>query len=89
MKDTTKAKIAANLTVLTEPEGFQKYILGYKGSGNPRAVYDVIKDITGMKKSKKDKKKKNKKKDYSTFSFYLNNKKGKKKKKKKNKHWHF
>ena len=45
-----------NITTLMSPEGVQKYILGTKKNGNPRAVYDVIKDFTQPKK--KDKKNK-------------------------------
>lgn len=76
-----------NMAVLTTPEGFQKYMLGTKKNGTPRAVYDIVKDYT---KPKKKKKKKDKKKgdSSSTYAFYLGNKKGKKKKKKKNDHWH-
>lgn len=81
--------IIENLAVLATAEGFQKYILGTKKNGSPRAVYDVVRDYSMPKKKKKDKKKK-KSDASSTYSFYLNTKKDKKKKKnkKKNKHWH-
>lgn len=76
-----------NITALTSPEGIQKYLLGTKKNGYPRAVYDVVKDCMGTTKKKKGKKKKHKKdKSPSTYSFYINSK-DKKKKKKKN-HWH-
>lgn len=92
MKDTTKQKISSSMGELFSPEGFQKYFLGYKSSGVPRSVYDIVRDFTGITTKEKDKKKKknyNKKHSDSTFSLYLTNKKGKKKKnKKKNKYWH-
>lgn len=77
-----------NLEVLATPEGIQKYILGTKKSGYPRAVYDVVKDFTTKKKKKHNKHKKAKKHaDGSIYAFYTSNKK--KKKHKKNKVWHF
>lgn len=82
---------AENIAALMTPEGVQKYILGTKKNGTPRAIYDVVKDYTHpKKKKKKDKKKKNKDKIPSTYSFYLSSPSGKKKKKnkKKDKHWH-
>lgn len=78
-----------NLSILTQPENFQKYILGVKSSGHPRAVYDVIRDCTGVGKKKKKKGKK-KKGDVPTTSiaFYTGYKAKKgKKKKKAGKHW--
>lgn len=80
-----------NMAILASPEGVQKYILGTKKNGVPRAVYDIVKDYTQPKKKKKNKGKKKGSNDTSssTYSFYLDTKKGsKKKKKKKNKHWH-
>lgn len=78
-----------NLNTLVSPEGIQKYVLGTKKNGTPRAIYDVIKDYTKPKKKKKNKKNKKKKDDIPTsYSFYLNTKDGKKKNKKKDKHWH-
>ena len=78
--------LVENLSILTTPEGIQKYILGTKKNGNPRAVYDVVKDYTKMEK--KHKKKKKKKNGSSSYEFYISTKKGKKKKKNKKKHWH-
>lgn len=72
-----------NLKKLAEPENIQKYILGTKKNGNPRALYDVIKDYTVPKKKKKKKKKYN---PYSAFDVTVSKKK--KKKKKKDKYWH-
>lgn len=84
---------ASNMSVLATPEGIQKYILGTKKNGQPRAVYDIVKDCQKMEKKSK---KKGKKKNISdnSYSFYLNMKDGKKSKKKKkkknksNKYWH-
>lgn len=76
-----------NLAALSKPENIQKYILGTKSSGYPRALYDIIKDYT--KPKKKGEKKGG---GGSSYSLYLmaKGKKGKKKHKKgkKNKHWH-
>ena len=75
-----------NLTVLTSPEGMQKYLLGTKKNGAPRALYDVFKDVVpGLKKNKKDKhkSKKGKKSKKSMYNFYISTKK-----KKGKKHWH-
>ena len=80
-----------NLAIITTPENVQKYILGTKKDGNPRALYDVIRDYTKPGKKKKKKHKKNKNHDdLTSYSLYVTTKKkGKKKgKKKKNKHWH-
>lgn len=74
-----------NLAELTTPEGIQKYFLGTKKNGAPRAAYDIFKDYIKPKK-KKHKKNKKKKNESNSYSFYLNTKKGKKKKDKK--HWH-
>lgn len=76
-----------NLAVLSEPVNFQKYILGTKGNGQPRALYDIVKDYTEPKKKKK--KKKNPSPD--AYQLFLTSKKKKKKhKKKKHKkdYWH-
>lgn len=85
--------IASNLAILATPEGFQKYMLGTKKDGSPRAVYDVVKDYAKPKKKKKNKKK-NSSIPKSSYSFYIDTKKKDKKKKKKNKkknnkHWHY
>lgn len=78
-----------NLSVLATPDGFQKYVLGTKKNGDPRAIYDVVKDCSKPKKKKKKKNKDKSKSSNSTYAFYIDSKKGKKKKKKnKNKHWH-
>lgn len=79
--------LVENLSILTTPEGIQKYILGTKKNGTPRAVYDVVKDYSKFEKKSKKKKKKKAKKNSSSYEFYINTKKGKKKKNKK-KHWH-
>ena len=77
-----------NLAVITTPENIQKYILGTKKNGYPRAVYDIVKDYTKPKKHKKKKKKHSNDNDLTSYSLYVTTKGKKKKKKKKNKHWH-
>ena len=77
-----------NLAVITAPENIQKYILGTKKNGCPRAVYDIVKDYTKPKKHKKKKKKHHDDNDLTSYSLYVTTKKKGKKKKKKNKHWH-
>lgn len=75
-----------NMMVLASPEGIQKYIMGTKKNGQPRAAYDIIKDIWGIddkKKKRKKKSKKSKKHSLSAYDFYVS-----KKKKKHKKHWH-
>lgn len=86
----TNSVLADNLAVLMSPEGVQKYILGTKKNGTPRAVYDVVKDYTKPKKKKKNKKKDKKHDVPASYAFYLSSKSSKKKKKnkKKDKHWH-
>lgn len=93
MSDENKAKsiFIENMAILTSPEGVQRYLLGTKKNGTPRAVYDVVKDYTKPKKKKKDKKKESSSSPSSTYAFYLDSKKSSKKKKKKKgkgKHWH-
>ena len=78
--------IVDNIAMLTEPDNFQKYILGTKKNGQPRALYDVVRDYTVPKKDKKKKKKH--KNDSSIYSLYVTGGKKKKKHKKKNKYWH-
>jgi hypothetical protein len=83
-----------NLTALMSPEGVQKYILGTKKNGTPRAIYDVVKDYTHPKKKNKKHKKHDSDELPASYSFYLGTTKKNKKKKKKNKkkkkdeHWH-
>lgn len=74
-------KISEKIAPILTLDNLQKYVLGVKKSGQPRAVYDIIKDYTGGKKGKKKKKKG---KDDNSFSLFVNTKK----KKKKRKHWH-
>jgi hypothetical protein len=92
MNEEIKAanKIAENIASILTSDNLQKYILGTKKSGQPRALYDIIKDlgISVKKKKKKDKKKKHKKGKGDSFSLFVNPSGGKKKKKKKHKHWH-
>lgn len=80
--------ILENLAVLSTPENIQKYFFGTKKNGDPRAVYDIVRDYTKPKKKKK--KKKSKAAQPSTYDFYVSARKRKKKhKKKKSKDfWH-
>ena len=86
-KETPKVQrtFAETLGVIFQPENIQKYGLGTKKNGEPRAVYDIIKDM--MYPKEKEKKKKKSKPD--KFSFYFNSGSGSKKKKKKDKYWSY
>lgn len=91
MADTekkTEHPILQNLAELSTPDNIQKYFFGTKKNGDPRAVYDIVRDYTKPKKKKK--KKKSKASPTTTYDFYVSAKKRKKKhKKKKNKNfWH-
>ncbi len=91
MADEKKTSIlAANVKILSDPENFQKYILGTKGNGQPRALYDVVRDCTGIKKKKKKHKGKKNSVPATQISFYtgLKKKKKHKNKGKNKKHWH-
>ena len=77
------SKLVENLASMVTAENIQKYVLGTNKAGQPRALYDVAKDIFGGKK----KKKKKSKGGNSSLDIFVNTKK-KKKKKKKSKHWH-
>lgn len=80
------SKIMDSLATIVTTDNIQKYVLGTKKSGQPRAIYDVIRDYSSSKKKKKDKKKD---RTGNSFDLYVNSKKGKKKKgKKKEKYWH-
>lgn len=85
MADEKKTSVFIdNMAVLTSPEGIQKYIFGSKKNGQPRAVYDIVKDFSKPKKKKKKKKgKKGKGKNGSAYAMYVTCKK-----KKGKKHWH-
>ena len=84
MSDIQKTKrIVEKLSEAATGENIQKYVLGTKKSGEPRALYDIVKDYVEYKR----KNRKNKKKSTpNSYAFYL---KAKKKKKKKDKHWKF
>lgn len=79
-----------NLATLSQPDNFQRYILGTKSNGQPRALYDVVKDYTRPKKKKKHKKGDDNQLNDFRLLITSGGKKHKKKKKKhkKNKHWH-
>lgn len=76
MSDNTFMKQIANLIT---PENLQKYILGSKKNGEARALYDIVRDVSGIKGRKK-KRKQNL--DYLSVTFGGKKKKKKKKKKK-------
>ena len=73
-----RSKIIENIANIITPENIQKYILGNKRCGQPRALYDIFKDY------RKDKRKYKYKKKNKGYSLLL-----KPKKKKKKKHWRF
>lgn len=89
MDDEKKNNIGEKIAEVVTAENIQRYIMGTKKNGQPRAVYDIVKDFA---KPKKKKKKKHKKATapVSTYEVYLANKKAKKKRKKKKAaaHWH-
>ena len=82
-EEKKSSKFLDKIGEMITAENLQKYVLGTNKSGQPRAVYDIVKDLAGGKK----KKKKKKNSGGSSFDIFVNAKKGKKKKKK-NKHWH-
>ena len=91
MAEEKRSVFIENLSVIATPDGFQRYVLGTKGNGDPRALYDVFKDMRKINKKKKGKKHgKGGKGQVNTYSVYLSAKGKKKKKggKKHNKHWH-
>jgi hypothetical protein len=74
--------LGEKLSELITAENIQKYVLGSTKEGNPRAIYDVVRDFIKPKK----KKKKGKKGKYSIvdeYAVFRKKKKGKKKKKNK------
>ena len=75
-------KVVNSLAKIITAENIQKYILGYKKNGTPRAAYDIIKDYLEPKKKKSSGQKKKK----DSYALYL---KAKKKKKKKKDSWIF
>ena len=82
MEDKKNESIFTTLAREITPNNIQKYLLGTKKNGQPRAVYDIVKDAMGFKK----KHKKGKKKKPSNYDLYLGLKK-KHKKNKKKKYW--
>ena len=81
MSDEKKENsLGEKLSELITAENIQKYVLGSTKEGNPRAIYDVVRDFIKPKK----KKKKGKKGKYSIvdeYAVFRKKKKGKKKKK--------
>ena len=80
----SETSLKENITQLITAENIQKYVLGSTKEGNPRAIYDVVRDFIKPKKKKKN----GKKGKYSMVDEYAvlrkkkKKKKGKKKKKK-------
>lgn len=72
MDETTKKCIKEQIASIVTLENIQKYILGTRKSGQPRALYDILSDFGKKKKSKSKKIKP---------SLYLNINRKKKKKK--------
>lgn len=85
-KNVNDETILENFKQLAKLEGIQRYILGTKKNGQPRALYDIITDFVPTKNKKKKKKKKDKDKEVNQFNFYKSYKRKKKKKKKKGKY---
>ena len=84
-EDRSKNTLVEVLEKVVTPENIQKYIFGTKKSGQPRALYDILKDYTVDTKRKK----KNKDdEDGDPFSVILSVKNKGKRKKKKSKHWY-
>jgi len=83
--ENKKEALAAAIAAAVSPDNIQKYILGTKKNGQPRAVYDIVRDFTTKKDSKKKKKKK-KKDGKSNYDLYVGLRK-KSKKKNKKKYW--
>lgn len=84
MSESKGSKIVESIASMVTAENIQKYVLGTNKAGQPRALYDVAKDIFGGKKKKKKKKNKG---GNNSLDIFVSSKK-KKKNKKKSKHWH-
>lgn len=77
-------QVLTNIQNMMTGENLQKYVLGTKKNGQPRAIYDVLKDIMIKNNGGKKKGKKHHKHNGSAYSLYVTTKK---KGKGKN-HWH-
>lgn len=80
MSEKKETSLGEKLSELITAENIQKYVLGSTKEGNPRAIYDVVRDFVKPKK-----KKKRKKGSYNLVDEYAIFRKKKGKKKKKNK----
>lgn len=85
MEEKKENNVLVAIANAITPNNIQKYVLGTKKNGQPRAIYDIVKDVTHLKKKVKHKKGK---KGNSSYELYLGLGNTKKKKKKKNKYWH-
>lgn len=84
MSDEKKENsLGEKLSELITAENIQKYVLGSTKEGNPRAIYDVVRDFIKPKKKKKKKGKKGKYSIVDEYAVFRKKKKGKKKKKNK------
>ena len=83
MSDEKKENsLGEKLSELITAENIQKYVLGSTKEGNPRAIYDVVRDFIKPKKKKK-KGKKGESSIVDEYAVFRKKKKGKKKKKNK------
>lgn len=81
-QNKSRSELSRMLLNAITRENIQTFILGYKKNGQPRAVYDIIKDYTAPEKKKKKDKDRG---PSGKFSLYLEGDTGGKKKKKKKK----
>lgn len=82
-----KSILDATITSFITPDNIKTYVLGTKKNGEPRALYDIVKDVIKGRNGKKKKKKYND--DFSILIKKNGKKKKKKKKKGKKKGWKF
>jgi replicative DNA helicase len=87
MSKDEKEKIIETVSAIMTGDNIQKFILGVKKSGHPRALYDILKDCVKYKKKKKKDKKKSSKNPYDIY-LKRRKKKNKKNGKKLKKYWH-
>jgi hypothetical protein len=80
-------KLIRELCKLVSGTNIQRYMLGTKKNGQPRAVYDIVKDCINKKKKKKRKKDRSRSAVDLFISETFKKKKSKKKKKKNKPTW--
>ena len=79
----TKNNLSEKISQLITAENIQKYVLGSTKSGQPRAIYDIVRDFISPKKKKKKKIKRPGGLFKGQFGLFQISKKKKKKKKNK------